>query len=83
VAVLMKLKVMLFGHLARLLPPGTSGNAMSVDFEEGATIADILDVLGVPQEGRSYVQLNGSREDSSTTLADGDELRVIVPLGGG
>ena len=74
---------MLFGHHARLLPPGTSGNATSVDFEEGATIADVLDALGVPPDGRSYVQLNGNREEPSTTLADGDELRVIVPLGGG
>jgi len=33
--------------------------------------------------GRSYVQLNGTREEPSATLADGDEVRVIVPLGGG
>jgi sulfur carrier protein ThiS len=79
----MKVKVMLFGHHARLLPPGTSGNATSVDFEEGATIADILDALGVPPDGRSYVQLNGTRGEPAATLADGDELRVIVPLGGG
>lgn len=74
---------MLFGHHARLLPPGTRGNATSVDLEEGATIADALDALGVPPDGRSYVQLNGNRGEPSTTLADGDELRVIVPLGGG
>ena len=74
---------MLFGHHARLLPPGTVGNATSVEVREGSTIADVLDVLGVPPDGRSYVQLNGSREELSATLADGDEVRVIVPLGGG
>jgi sulfur carrier protein ThiS len=79
----MEVKVTLFGHHARLLPPGTSGNATSVEFQEGATIADVLDALGVPPEGRSYVQLNGSREEPSAALADGDEVRVIVPLGGG
>jgi sulfur carrier protein ThiS len=79
----MKVKVMLFGHHARLLPPGASGNATSVDFEEGATIADVLDALGVPADGRSYVQLNGKREEATTTVVDGDEIRVIVPLGGG
>ena len=79
----MKVKVMLFGHHARLLPPGTSGNATCVDFQEGATIANVLDALGVPPDGRSYVQLNGRREEPSATLEDGDEVRVIVPLGGG
>jgi sulfur carrier protein ThiS len=79
----MTIKVMLFGHHARLLPPGTSGNATSVDFEDGSTITDVLDALGVPPDGRSYVQLNGTRADLSATLADGDEVRVIVPLGGG
>jgi sulfur carrier protein ThiS len=79
----MKVKVTLFGHHARLLPPGTSGNSMSVEVREGSTIADVLDVLGVPPDGRSYVQLNGSREDPSTALGEADEVRVIVPLGGG
>jgi sulfur carrier protein ThiS len=79
----MKVKVMLFGHHARLLPPGTSGNATSVDVEAGATVADVLDALGVPPDGRSYVQLNGSRGEPSAAVSDGDELRVIVPLGGG
>lgn len=74
---------MLFGKHARLLPPGTSGNATSVEVEEGATIARVLDALGVPPDGRSYVQLNGRRAEPSATLADGDEVRVIVPLGGG
>jgi molybdopterin converting factor small subunit len=29
------------------------------------------------------VQLNGTREGLATTLQGGDEVRVIVPLGGG
>ena len=64
-------------------PPAPLGNATSVDLEEGATIADVLDALGVSPDGRSYLQLNGEREEPSATLADGDELRVIVALGGG
>lgn len=79
----MKVKVILFGHHARLLPPGSSGNTTSVEVRQGSTIADVLDVLGVPPDGRSYVQLNGSREEPSAALDEGDEVRVIVPLGGG
>jgi hypothetical protein len=46
-------------------------------------VADVLDALGVPPDGRSYVQLNGTREELSAALQTGDEVRVIVPLGGG
>ncbi len=77
------MKVLLFGHHARLLPPGSSGNAATVDVAEGTSVAKLLDVLGVPPDGRSYVQLNGEREDLAAVLEEGDEVRVVVPLGGG
>ena len=79
----MKVKVVLFGRHARLLPPGVQGNSASIGVEEGATVADVLDAVGVPPDGRSYVQLNGATEGLAATLQDGDEVRVIVPLGGG
>jgi len=79
----MRVSVALFGHHSRLLPPGSSGNSASIEIDEGATVADVLDSLGVPPDGRSYVQLNGAREELSTVLQTGDEVRVIVPLGGG
>lgn len=79
----MKVKVVLFGQHARLLPPGSHGNSTSIEVEEGATVASILDAVGVPPDGRSYVQLNGAREGLAAGLQDGDEVRVVVPLGGG
>jgi sulfur carrier protein ThiS len=79
----MKVDVVLFGLHARLLPPGTQGNLTSIDVEEGAKVADLLDVVGVPPEARSYVQLNGTRQGLAAVLREGDEVRVIVPLGGG
>jgi sulfur carrier protein ThiS len=78
-----KVKVVLFGQHAQMLPPGSQGNSTSIDVEEGTTVAGILDAFGVPPEGRSYVQLNGAREGLAAALQDGDEVRVIVPLGGG
>jgi sulfur carrier protein ThiS len=79
----MRVTVALFGHHSRLLPPGSSGNSATIEVEEGATVADVLDALGVPPDGRSYVQLNGTRQDLSTAMQAGDDVRVIVPLGGG
>jgi sulfur carrier protein ThiS len=79
----MRVTVALFGHHSRLLPPGSSGNSASIEIEEGATLKDALDALDVPPDGRSYVQLNGMRGELSAALQTGDEVRVIVPLGGG
>ena len=79
----MQVRVVLFGHHARLLPPHASGNATVVEAGDGATLANLLDALGVPPGERGYVQVNGVRADASAALADGDEVRVIVPLGGG
>jgi sulfur carrier protein ThiS len=78
-----KVKVLLFGHHVRLLPSGSHGNVAVVEVEEGATVAELLDVLGVPPDGRRYVQLNRAQEEPAAILKDGDEVRVIVPLGGG
>jgi len=78
-----KVKVVLFGPHARLLPPGAHGNSASIPAEEGATVADVLDAVGVPLDARSYVQLNGTRQGLTAALQDDDEIRVIVPLGGG
>jgi len=78
-----KIRVLLFGQYARLLPPGQMGNGAAVEIDEGTTIADALDELRVPADGRSYVRLNGERAELSSVLCDNDEVRVIVPLGGG
>lgn len=74
---------MLFGHLVRLLPEGSSGNAAVLSVEEAATIDEVLDHVGVPAAERSYLTVNGERAARDAPLHEADELRVIVPLGGG
>ena len=78
----MQVEVILFGQYARLLPPGSNGRT-TLEAEEGATVADILDDLGVPGEARSYVSVGGAKARLSQGLWEGAEVRVIVPLGGG
>ena len=79
----MEVKLVLFGHLARLLPEGSSGNSVILSVKEGATIGEVLDDVGVPAEGRSYLTVNGERAACTALVHEADELRVIVPLGGG
>ena len=79
----MRLGVTLFGPYAKLLPPGSEGGRTSLELREPATVDQALDRLGVPEGGRTYVTVNGRRVELVSALADGDEIRVIVPLGGG
>lgn len=79
----MRIKLVLFGHLARYLPtPGERG-AVVLDVSTSATVAGVLDDIGVPQKECGYVTVNGERAAPDRRLGEGDEVRVIVPLGGG
>jgi sulfur carrier protein ThiS len=75
--------VALFGPYAELLPPGSVGGKATVEVDEGTTVAALLDSLGVPQEGRRYVTIDGRRVEPAGALHEGAEVRVIIPLAGG
>lgn len=79
----MRLGVTLFGPYAKLLPPGSQGGRTSLEFREPATLEQVLDHLGVPEGGRTYVTVNGRRVEPASPVGDGDDVCVIVPLGGG
>jgi sulfur carrier protein ThiS len=75
--------LILFGHYARYLPEGSTGGSATLQVGPGATVTSVLDTVGLPSEARGYVTLNGRRAPPEEHLADGDEIRVVVPLGGG
>jgi sulfur carrier protein ThiS len=79
----MLVRLILFGHLVRYLPPGSEGQGALLDVAPSVTVADVLDSVDLPRGERSYVTVNGERASLDERLSDGDEVRVIVPLGGG
>ena len=79
----MQVTVILFGPYAQHLPPGSKGGRATVEVDDGTTVAGLLDSLGVPEDGRRYVTLDGRKAESASELSEGAELRVIVPLAGG
>ena len=78
-----QVRLTLFGNLARLLPEGNDGRSVTLDVGGGTTVAGLLDSVEVPSDQRGYVTVNGERASPESALADGDEVRVIIPLGGG
>jgi sulfur carrier protein ThiS len=82
----MKITVKTAGNLGKYLPPGSAGNRAELEVAEGATPAEVMARLGLP-EGSYLVILNGSSlpkaERGSRTLAEADTLAIMPPLKGG
>ena len=78
----MHVTAILFGTYASLMPASDRGRTV-VDVAPGCAVKDVLDALAVPEEGRSFLTMDGERTFAEAPVHDGAVLRVIVPLGGG
>lgn len=83
----MPLKVKFGGPLVRYKPEGCSGNTATIDGVNGLTLASLLENLGVPDEQRLLVILNGAviaADFYGTTVLTGtDELSLMPPIQAG
>lgn len=79
----MQVEVRLYGVLRKYLPNTRPGEGYKVDLPEGATVADLMSALGMPVDDVNQAFVNGQTVDLAHVLADGDNVRVFSPLGGG
>ena len=70
----MKVQVRLFGSLGQAFPGYQPGQGIEVEIPEGATIRDLLDLLGL-SESRGAVVIAEGR-----ILKEGDIVQGQVPL---
>jgi molybdopterin converting factor small subunit len=76
-------RVRLFATLREFQPDLGLGEAFSVELRNGATVGDLIQQLGLPDEEVKIVFVNGIFRDRAHPLADGDELGIFPPVGGG
>ena len=77
----MQIKVVLFSIFRDKLPAESHGRT-TLDLPEGSTIVDALERLEI--KIHAIVTVNGQIErDFNAILADGDEIQVFRPIGGG
>ncbi|HID89186.1 MAG TPA: MoaD/ThiS family protein [Anaerolineae bacterium] len=76
-------RVKLFATLRRYFPELGVGEVMEVQLPEGATVGDLVRHLRIPAEHVKVVFVNGIVRDETHPLADGDEVGVFPPVGGG
>jgi len=80
----MKISVKLFANLspyARVT--GLPGTPFTVELPQGACLQDLVDVLGIPTETVKITFINGIIHSLDQHLADGDEVGIFPPIGGG
>ena len=77
----MEIHLQLFSILREELPIDAKGRAV-LQLDKGATLADLLDELGVKH--RVVISVNGVHEsDKSRQLRDGDAVKIFSSVSGG
>jgi molybdopterin converting factor small subunit len=73
----------LFATLRRFRPDVKMGESIAVDLPEGATLADLIRQLELPEQEVKVVFVNGLFRTGEHRLAPGDEVGIFPPVGGG
>ena len=83
----MKLTVKTTGLLGKYLPEGSARNKGTVEVAERSTVRQLIDQLGIPENGRCHVTLNGAMLQmehwDSTVLSATDEIVLMSPISAG
>ena len=81
----MRVEVRLYAQLAAYLAAGSAGNRTELVLAEGATVADLLVLLGIPEDlsCSSIFLINEKHERRTRVLAEGDVICILPPIVGG
>ena len=82
----MKVEVTAAGVLEDYLPAASDG-AMTVEAPDGATLVAVRQAVGIPEDARPLIALNGTvvprSQHAVRTVADGDAVHFMPNLKGG
>jgi sulfur carrier protein ThiS len=79
---MVRLRVALHADMRKYLAPGEKG-PREMSLPAGATVADLLAALAVPETEIVTVGVNGVLAGRDSVLADGDEVTMFSPMEGG
>lgn len=79
----MQVHVKLYATLRNHRPGLEIGESFPVELPAGATVADLIKHLGLPEQEVKTVFVNGRAQPQDHILAGGDELGMFPPVGGG
>ncbi|MCK9245766.1 MAG: MoaD/ThiS family protein [Anaerolineaceae bacterium] len=79
----MIVKVKLFASLRDYYPDVKLGESFDVHLEPGATISQLYERLGIPEEQIKITFVNGLHGEPEDKLSANDEVGIFPPIGGG
>ncbi len=79
----MEITIELFATLTKYLPKGTRGKSTTLTVQDGATVAQVMEGLGLPGDMPFTTLVNGRHSEADQVLQPGDRLTAFPPLAGG
>jgi molybdopterin synthase sulfur carrier subunit len=79
----MHINVRVFASLKRYLSEERAKGAFDLDVPDGASLEDVVRLVGLPAAEVKVTFVNGRTEELSYLLREGDEVGIFPPLGGG
>ena len=79
----MQVELKLYAMLRKYRPEGEAGESLFLDLENGATVAQLLEELGIPPEIPKAIFVNDLSKRPEHVLADGDRVGIFPPVAGG
>ncbi len=75
--------VKLFATLRQYRPGLGIGEAFPIELPDGASVRDLIQTVGLPEDEVKIVFVNALFRELAHQLADGDEVGIFPPVGGG
>jgi sulfur carrier protein ThiS len=79
----MRIEVAVFATLRRYMPELGLGETKTLEVEPGTTMADIVEMLGLPKDEVQIVVRNHRHANLSDAVIEGDRIVFVPAIGGG
>lgn len=79
----MEIEIRLFANLAQLLPSGSKNKRAKITVKNEITVDELLKELKIPGNVTNVIMVNGTHQNKTTKLNEGDVVSVIPPVTGG
>jgi len=76
-------EVRLYASLRKYHPNRGSSEALIIELDDKANLANLADKLKIPKEEIAITMVNGRQEEKSYLLQEGDRIGLFPLIGGG
>jgi molybdopterin converting factor small subunit len=77
------IEVALFATLRKYHPAGSDAGPVWMAVPEGATVRELLEILGVPAAQAKQAFINNRQTEDDRVIRDGERVAIFPPIAGG